>query len=307
VSAKAIPRTVAHFGKHDPRDRVGGVATFAKNLELVFERVEFMTGGQHDFDWVKRERVPVICDNHWVSRVPRGIPVIGFQHGMAFEKFGHTRALSDLMLAVRQGRAASRPNTLWVACAEWIGRAFAERHGNRAHFVVYHQVDLERFDGRLDNRGSRLVLHDARNPHKGSRQMTVLQRALPEWRFEGLACAPAEVPERLRKAAAFVHLSRYEGNSIVCNEAMAQNLPCLFTRVGLFRDASAPTDVIVLDPERAFRDERWLIERTREFLRGAATRGHQPRRWVEANASLAATRARWRDVIAAFDALPWPS
>lgn len=301
-----IPRTVVHFGKHDPRRRVGGVATFAQNLELVFERVEYMTGEHHDFDRVLRDRLPVICDNHWVSRTPRGIPVIGFQHGMALEKFGHTRSLSDLMLAVRQRRAATRANTLWVACAEWIARAFGERHGNAARFVVYHQVDLSRFDGRLENAGSRLVLHDARNPHKGSRQVEWLARALPEWRFEALACAPSEVPERMRRAAAFLHLSRYEGNSIVCNEAMAQNLPCLFTRVGLFRDASAPTDVMVIDAQRAFRDEPWLLARVREFLGGLPAQTYQPRRWVEANASLTATRARWREVLAAFDALPWP-
>jgi glycosyltransferase involved in cell wall biosynthesis len=211
------------------------------------------------------------------------------------------------MLALRQRRAAARPNTLWVACAEWISRAFAERHGNAAQAVVYHQVDLDRFDGELDNEGSRLVLHDARNPHKGSRQIEWLVRALPEWQFEPLSCAPSEVPSRFRRAAAFVHLSRYEGNSIVCNEAMAQNLPCLFTRVGLFRDTGAPSDVVVLDAGRAFADEPWLVERTREFLEGLGSTAYRPRRWVEANASLAATRARWRKVMTQFDGLPWPA
>ena len=59
-----------------------------------------------------------------------------------------------------------------------------------------------------------------------------LARAFPAWRFEPLACAPSEVADRMRKAAAFLHLSRYEGNSMVCAEAMAMNLPCLFTAWG---------------------------------------------------------------------------
>ena len=46
------------------------------------------------------------------------------------------------------------------------------------------------------------------------------------------------MPDRFRQGAAFLHLSRYEGNSIVCNEAMAMDLPCLFTRVGLMRDGA---------------------------------------------------------------------
>jgi len=57
----------------------------------------------------------------------------------------------------------------------------------------------------------------------------------------------------MRKARAFIHLSSYEGNSIVCNEAMAMNLPCMFTDVGLMRDSGRPQDVRVSPPNVLFR------------------------------------------------------
>lgn len=303
--SERIPRTIAHLARDDPRTCVGGVATFARNLELVFERVEFMTPKTLDLARLRRERMPLVCDNHWVLFVPARIPVIGFQHGVAMEKFRQTRGLTDLRLALRQKKAARRENVLWVACAEWIGRAFQALYGNGAKHIIYHQVDLSLFDGRLDNEGSRLVLHDARNPHKGSRLLAAMSKAFPDWDFQPLSCAPGEVPDRLRRGRAFLHLSRYEGNSMVCNEAMAQNLPCLFTQVGLLRDSGAPTEVRMLDPERAFRHRKWLEDQVRAFLDGLERQRYQPRAWVERNASLEVTRAAWQRVLRVFDQMPW--
>jgi hypothetical protein len=300
-----IARTVVHFAAHDPNEHVGGVSAFAKNLRLVFENVVMMTPERHDFGKVAEERWPVICDNHWVLSVPLPIPVIGFQHGVAAVKWRATHSLSDFGLSRRQKRAARRPNTLWVACAAWISDTFAQRHGNRATCVIYHQVDLNRFDGTLDNAGSRLILHDARTRSKGARQITWLQAAFPHFDFEPLACAPEQVPDRMRRAASFVHLSRYEGNSIVCNEALAQNLPCLLTRVGLMLDSERPTDVFLIDAERAFADRTYLLDRAGEFLNTLGTRHYNPRFWIERHASLGVATRAWRQVLAEFDALPW--
>jgi hypothetical protein len=299
----AVDRTVVHFGKHDPHARTGGVEAFARNLGLVFREVLFMTPDSVDFARVQREQLPLICDNQYLRYVPRELPAIGFQHGVAFDKVRVTRRFSDARMALAQRSVAHRPKTVWVACAEWISRRFAALHGNRASEVIYHMVDLERFDGRLDNQGSRLVLHDARSEAKGKSAVAALAAALPEYRFEPLACAPADVPERMRKARAFVHLSRYEGNSIVCNEAMASNLPCLFTRVGLLCDEGGPSDVCVVEPEVARNDHVRLASIARDLLASTATRRYQPRAWILENASMPVVCERWTRALAELDRL----
>ncbi len=307
--AELIERTVVHYALNDPRSVRGGVETFAKNLGLVFREVLFMTPKTRDLDLVRARRLPVICDNQWVLDWPKEIPVIGFQHGVVRKKLWALGKRELVGLALRQARAAKRKNTLWIACARWISETFARLHWNRAEHVIYHPVDLARFDGRLDGAGSRLVLHDGRTPHKGSLVYPRLARAFPEFRFEPLDCPPEQVPERMRKACAFVHLSSYEGNSIVCNEAMAMNLPCLFTEVGLVLDGE-PLDVErvprgwVYGPFAGFHAAR-LRERVGSFLRSLGERRYEPRRWVESNASLGATQARWAEAMASFDRLPW--
>ena len=230
-----------------------------------------------------------------------GHPVIGFQHGVGAAKFQATGSFSHWNLARRQKRAAGRPRTLWVASAQWIASAFESLYGTQVRHVIYYPTDSDRFDGRLENAGSRLVLHDARTRHKGSALIPVLQSALPDWSFEPLACRPEQVPDRMRKAKAFVHLSRYEGNSLVCNEAMAMNLPCLFTRVGLMTDPAAPGDVALMDVDEAYGDRERLIGRVAAFLNGIDDRVWNPRAWVLADASLATAAAGWRRVIADFE------
>lgn len=292
-----IPRTVVHYGLLDPHEHRGGVETFARNLAQVFENVLFMTPQSQDLPLVRREGWLVICDNQHCLDWPPDMPVVGFQHGFALRKAWALRRRGDLGLALRQARAARRPNTLWVADAEWVQRSFGRWFGNRARHLVLHAVNLAQFDGRLDNDGSKLILHDGRTPHKGSALYPILQREMPHLRFEGLNCPPDQVADRMRGAAAFLHLSRYEGNSLVCNEAMAMNLPCLFTRVGLFLDGGEPFDVDTVSVKEAFTQPRRLEEKLRALLaKGART----PRRWVEAHASVAANRAAWGRVVDDF-------
>jgi len=297
-----IPRQVVHYSRLDPATHRGGVESFAQNLRLVFEKVEFMTPETRDEARVRRERLPVICDNQHVLDWPKDLPVIGFRHGVAWRKARITRSLHDIGLATRQLRAARRTGVVWVACARWIDEVFA-KVAKSPGAVIYHPVDLERFDGRLDNAGSRLVLHDARSEHKGQRLIEALARQLPDYRFEALACSSEQVPERMRRALAFLHLSRYEGNSIVCNEAMAMNLPCLFTRVGLMQDPGETFDVQQIDPVRAFGAPEALLETTRTFLATLGTRTYAPRKWMLQHACPAATLAAWSGVLQRFDAV----
>lgn len=295
-----LPYHIVHYSQDDPRTTTGGVQTFARSLELTFEEVSYMTPRQRDVERVRSGRLPVVCDNQTVLDWPTEVPVIGFQHGVGAVKFAATRSLSHLRLARRQRRAARRPNTLWVACAQWIAETFDRLHGNGARHVIYHPVDVERFDGRLENEGSRLVLHDARLEHKGRNLVPILQRAFPQWRFEGLDCAPAEVPDRMRTARAFIHLSRYEGNSIVCNEAMAMNLPCLFTRVGLMQDRDRPQDVALIEPEVAYGDPQGLVAEVGRFLDSLGERRYEPRRWTLAHATRAQSLRSWQAVMRDF-------
>ena len=294
-----IPLRVAHYGRYDPRVTTGGVETFARNLAIVFEEVEFLTPKTQDKERVMRERIPVICDNQLVVDWPESFPVIGFQHGVAEVKASLTKTRTDRKLAKAQAKATRRDNTLWVACARWISRTFEERYQNPAHHVVYHQVDVERFDGELDNEGTNLVLHDGRSEHKGKALFEHLVEALPQWRFETLNCAPEDVPDRMRKGAAFLHLSRYEGNSIVCNEAMAMNLPCLFTKVGLMHDGE-DLDVTIVESEEVYGDRDLMVQTVKTFLDGLCTRTYNPRRWTMENATPTAHIAAWRRVMEDF-------
>ncbi len=293
-----LPLTIVHYGANDPETHRGGVESFARNLRLVFEQVELWHPRVLDVERVRREQLLVVCDNHWVLDFPDDIVVVGFQHGVAEVKRTHTRTWKDRGLARRQAKAAKRRNTVWVACAQWIARTFGELHGNAAQVIIRHPVDLSRFDGRRDDVDPRLLLHDARGEHKGERLVAELARRFPQWKLEPLACAPAEVPDRMRRARAFLHLSRYEGNSIVCNEAMAMDLPCMFTRVGLMQDADGPRDVHLVDPVRAFGDADYLAGELNAFTESLATRTWNPRRWVLDNASIELARGRWAEVVA---------
>jgi hypothetical protein len=299
--ANRIPRTVVHYSAHDPRNHRGGVESFARNLRLIFEEVVFMTPGTRDEALVRKRGLPVICDNQMVLDWPSDLKVIGFQHGVAWRKAQVTKKLGDLRLALRQARAARRRNVVWAACAAWISRTFGQQHGNAADVVVYHPVDLQRFDGQLDNAGSRLVLHDARTDHKGQKQMAELARALPNYQFEALDCAPDRVAQRMRGALAFVHLSRYEGNSLVCTEAMAMNLPCLFTKVGLMLDTDQRFGVEQVDVSLARAGGAPLIDTAQRFLAAARARAFGPRAWVAAHAGLEQTAASWAAVLHKFD------
>ncbi len=292
--------TVVHYGGKDPRSTTGGVETFARNLALLFEGVEFMTPRNRDFDRVRRKRIPVICDNQRVRDWPKDIPVIGFQHGFAAEKARVTKSPGHIVMATEQWLASRRPNTLWVACAEWIAKAFARSFGTQTEEVIYHPIDVERFDGHLENAGSRLVLHDGRTRHKGKHLLPKLKAAYPDWSFEPLACRPEDVPDRMRKASTFIHLSAYEGNSIVCNEAMAMNLPCMFTDVGLMRDSGRPQDVRVISAKRAFSDARYLRDEVGAFLGSLETQSYSPRQWILENATAEVARERWARAMDAF-------
>lgn len=300
--SERIPRKVVHYARDNAARASGGVATHGRNLALAFDEVLFMSPDQRDEALVVRERLPVICDNQMVLDWPVSIPVIGMQHGVALYKSLWAPGLTNLRLAIGQARAARRENTYWVAAAKWVQDAFARLHGNRAHHIVYHGIDLERFDGRLDNEGSRVLLHDARDLHKGSHLFPTLQRAFPEWRFELLGAGGEPVVDHMRRARAFLHLSRYEGNSLVCCEAMAMGLPCLFTRVGLMLDGPEQLDVAVVRRRDVFKTRRRLIETVGAFLETLAQREYHPRGWVEHHGSYAANRAAWARVMEGFDA-----
>ncbi len=295
-----LPHSVVHYSKFDPRTTVGGVETFGRRLQLVFEEVHYMTPRTRDEQMVRRQRLPVICDNQLVRDWAPDIPVIGFQHGVGAVKFAATRSFSHWCLRERQRRAAKRARTLWVSCAEWVADAFNELYGNGGSHIIYYPVDTDRFDGKLENEASRLILHDARLKHKGARLIPLLQQAYPAWQFEHLNCVPDQVADRMRTARAFVHLSYYEGNSVVCNEAMAMNLPCFLTRVGLMRDRHRPEDVCVIEPEVAFDDPEQLIASFGDFLSSLPTRSYAPRRWSLTHATMQHSRNGWSDVLQDF-------
>jgi len=230
---------------------------------------------------------------------PEEVPVIGFQHGVAAVKFQATRTLGHWRLARAQRRAAQRPNTLWVACAQWVAEACGRLYGNRAEQVIYYPVDTERFDGKRSPE-PRLLLHDARTENKGSRLMPRLQQAFPDWSFEPIGVPPEQVADRLRRSAAFIHLSRYEGNSLVCNEAMAMDLPCLMSRVGLFRDREGPTEVFPLEPALLRGRLARLESEVRRFLSSLGQRRYHPRDWILEHATLAHAERGWREVMLAY-------
>jgi hypothetical protein len=276
-------------------------------LQEIFDEVTYMTPQTIDVDFVAANRIPVVCDNHRVMDWPGGFPVIGFQHGVGAVKFSVTHSYHHWKLARAQKKASSRPDTLWVADAQWVSEAHARMYGNGASHVIYHSIDVEHFDGVLDNRDSKLILHDARTRHKGKKEIEQIARAFPEWSFEQIDCPLGGVPDRMRTARAFMHLSRYEGFGIVFLEAMAMNLPCLFTRVGLMLDQGRPDEVTLVEPEQVFGDRQRLISVVGDFLDALHTRSFQPRRWILEHATFAIARASWRRALIDFEKMSgWP-
>ena len=296
-----IPCTVVHYNNPHPLRTIGGVQTFARNLQFIFERVEYMTPDEVDFDYVRQNKLPVICDNQFVVDWPEDITVVGFMHGVAAVKAKATTSLGRMFLARRQSKAAKRANTIWVANAEWVSEEFGKLYGNGASHVIYYPVDIESFDGKLDNEDSKLILHDGRTRHKGKKPMSILVDAFPEWTIEPINRPHDEVADRMRKARAFVHLSMYEGNSIVCNEAMAMNLPCMFTQVGLFRDRNRPSDVFLVDVKDAYGSRKRLVEVFGQFLETLDTREYNPREWTLGHATLDIAAERWRGVMKEYE------
>lgn len=298
-----IPLAVVSYTQYHPMKTKGGVQTFARNLQRVFADVVYMTPEERDIQHAVQHRLPVIADNQLVVHWPDGFPLIGFQHGVAEVKRHAAPSIYRWLMARAQKKSAKRPHTLWIANAEWVGETFGKLHGNGADFIIYNQTDTDRFDGKLDNESSRLILHDARTKHKGSKLMKHLQAAYPDWEIGLLDCPSSEVHNMMRRARAFIHLSTYEGNSLVCNEAMAMNLPCMFTRVGLMQDPHRPKDVFLVDPDEMFHDRRRLIDEFGKFLQTLDTRSYNPRAWTLENATLDMAIERWREAMTGFAAM----
>ena len=298
-----IPLTVVHYARFDPLRRPGGVSAFARNLRLIFEEVVFMHRKTLDAAYVEKNRLPVICDFHTVQDWPERIPLIAFLHGLASVKWQVTHSLTDFRLARAQSRAVRRNDVVWAACAKWISRQAKTLYGLDVRHVIYHPVDMDQFDGRLTGENPRLILHDARTNHKGRRLVKHLASNFSDWTFEPLRCRPEHVPERLASARAFIHLSRYEGNSLVANEAMAMNLPCLFTDVGLFRDEDGPTEVYRVETEKVFRDRTVLEREFAAFAASLDVRIYNPRIWMLRQATPEKSREGWRKVMAEFQRL----
>ena len=295
-----LPLTVINYSGEDPRTTIGGVQTFARNLSLSFEKVEFMTRADRDFGYAIEKKIPVICDNQYVVDWPEGHPLIGFRHGVGAEKYRATRRKVHRRLARAQKVAAKRENTTWVACAQWVADSFKRLYGTPNDEIIYYPTDVDRFDGELDNADSRLILHDGRLEHKGSKLIKKIEPAFPGWQFEFINRKPEDVPDRMRAARAFIHLSRVEGNSVVCNEAMAMNLPCLFTTVGLMNDVNRPTDVFLIATDKAFKRKKYLLEQVGDFLASLDQRTYKPREWVLKNADPEANLASWRRAMIKF-------
>ena len=120
-SLKKIPIKVAHYGRFDPRVRTGGVETFARNLQIVFEEVEFLTPEAQNLDAIIASKTPVICENQMVSDWPEDFPVIGFQHGVAAVKSSRTKSWTDRKLAKAQASRQAPQHLLGHARAGSVG------------------------------------------------------------------------------------------------------------------------------------------------------------------------------------------
>jgi len=295
-----ISLTICHYSAKNPLVHTGGVETFARSLSRIFERVIYLTPNEtRHLSEILRKGIPVVCDNHHCLTIPAHYPVIAFQHGIAKVKHSVTKKSFDRHLAILQQKAASRRNTIWVSCAKWISDAFEVLHGNKAYDVIYHPIDIERFTPNPKRTEGNLILHDARTKHKGAREVQFLSRQFPQYRFEALNCIPADVPERFQQATAFLHLSKYEGNSIVCNEAMAMNLPCFFNEVGLFQDDFLFDVYLRRDHAKLF----WKSSLKKDFRNFSQTlfqRNYNPRRWILENATYEIARGKWKRVVDHF-------
>jgi hypothetical protein len=100
----------------------------------------------------------------------------------------------------------------------------------------------------------------------------------------------------MKGAKAFIHLSSYEGNSYVCNEALAANLPCFVTKVGLFRDVTS-LDAYIIDLKGRALKRRHVVNEFRRFLASLSQERYAPRLWVKEHATREVAMQKWRNVM----------
>ena len=114
----------------------------------------------------------------------------------------------------------------------------------------------------------------------------------------------------MRKAKAFIHLSKYEGNSIVCNEAMAMNLPSMFTNVGLMKDENRPKEAYLIDLNKIYKSyfgikiiKNRINSPNGLFIKSLNNNDYNPRKWVLENAVASISNKKWEKTILDFQEL----
>ena len=142
----------------------------------------------------------------------------------------------------RQRQAAQRKDVYLVAASNSVAsqlECWYQVSKNKIR-VISHGIPLDVWRPALSNPKSirPRILHVATDIVKAREIIPVLQRILPDFDFVlvyrriGL---PA-TPELYQRGDIFLHLSRYEGNSYACMEALACGLPSVLTDVGFFAE-----------------------------------------------------------------------
>jgi len=302
-----IDREIIHhcrYSVHHPQK--GGVENFGLNLKNIFKKVHFTLPGDITPDLVRlvqAKNIPIICDYHSVLDWPEEVKTIGFQHGCAQLRGEITGETMLKEIGREQVVASKRRNAVWVADSQWVSDMCEKYYGRSAEYIIYHAVSDDFFRNSRTHQRVPVtkVFHDARLAHKGRDIIPVLQEAFPKISFIQLQCKHSKIIDVLKDCDVFMHLSKYEGNSIMCNEVMALNIPLVTTDVGLFHEDLGVEEIRIVPVGGCFGENKdRLIEIFGQYVSALNNRKigvEKINQWHQSHATNAHNEILWRQVV----------
>ena len=175
-------------------------------------------------------------------------------------------------------------------------------HGVKANKIILNGIDLNEFISKeIDiTKQKPIVIHAAADKvNKGGDFIKELQSKCTDFDFQYLdAKNLKETSEKYRRGDLFLHLSKYEGDSIAIKEAASSGLPMLVTDVGIFEKDTKECPGIII-PWQESRNLELVIQKLHELWNMVKNKQlkMQPRAWAEKYADYERFAKEWREFL----------